>query len=74
MSLTRYEDFLELTKWPTERLPVMGITTSNTRKVELVLKSFATMDMGLGIAASSEEQEKRLKNSYEELSDKIRNS
>ena len=48
--------FLELTTGQ-DYLTVRAITTNKNREVKLAAKAFAETDMGLGIVASSEEQD-----------------
>ena len=65
MALTSYEDFLELSvKQLTDFLSVHGLSTSG-RKVELVARAFAAMELNMGIIDSTEEQHKKLKSTYE---------
>ena len=65
MALTSYEDFLELSvKQLTDILSVRGLSTSG-RKVELVARAFAAMELNMGIIDSTEEQHKKLKSTYE---------
>ena len=54
--LTTYEDFLELSvKQLTDYLSVRGLNTSG-RKVELIARAFAAMELKLDIIQSSESQ------------------
>ena len=56
MPLTTYEDFLELSvKQLTGCLSVRGLNTSG-RKVELIARAFAAMELKLDIIQSSESQ------------------
>ena len=56
MPLTTYEDFLELSfKQLTDYLSVRGLNTSG-RKVELIARAFAAMELKLDIIQSSESQ------------------
>ena len=60
--LTTYEDFLELSvKQLTDYLSVRGLNTSG-RKVELIARAFAAMELKLDIIQSSESQSNLLQN------------
>ena len=62
MPLTTYEDFLELSvKQLTDYLSVRGLNTSG-RKVELIARAFAAMELKLDIIQSSESQSNSLQN------------
>ena len=62
MPLTAYEDFLELSvKQLTDYLSVRGLNTSG-RKVELIARAFAAMELKLDIIQSSESQSNLLQN------------
>ena len=62
MPLTTYEDFLELSfKQLTDYLSVRGLNTSG-RKVELIARAFAAMELKLDIIQSSESQSNLLLN------------
>ena len=62
MPLTTYEDFLELSvKQLTDYLSVRGLNTSG-RKVELIARAFAAMELKLDIIQSSESQSNLLQN------------
>ena len=62
MTLTTYEDFLELSfKQLTDYLSVRGLNTSG-RKVELIARAFAAMELKLDIIQSSESQSNLLQN------------
>ena len=62
MSLTTYEDFLELSvKQLTNYLSVCGLNTSG-RKVELLHRDFAAMELKLDIIQSNESQSTLLQN------------
>ena len=65
MPLGSYEDFLDLSVHQlTDYLAVRGLSSPG-RKVELVAKAFAAMELGLGIIESSESQQRQLKKNYE---------
>ena len=60
MPLHSYEDFLDLTvKQLTDYLSVRGLNSSG-RKVELVARAFAAMEMKIEIVQSTQEQQKQL--------------
>ena len=62
MPLTTYEDFLELcAKQMTDYLSVLGLNTSG-RKVELIARALAAMELKLDIIQSSESQRNLLQN------------
>ena len=62
MPLTTYEDILELSvKQLTDYLSVRGLNTSG-RKVELIARAFAAMELKLDIIQSSESQSNLLQN------------
>ena len=62
MPLTTYEDFSELSvKQLTDYLSVRGLNTSG-RKVELIARAFAAMELKLDIIQSSESQSNLLQN------------
>ena len=64
MSLNKYEDFLELSvKQLTDFLAVRGISSSG-RKVELVAKAFAAVELGFNIIESTEQQQTNLDKKY----------
>ena len=63
----KYEDFLNLgVKELTDYLAVSVLKTTG-KKVELVARAFAALELKLEIVASSEDQLKRLKYEYGEL-------
>ena len=65
MPLHSYEDFLDLTvKQLTDYLSVRGLNSSG-RKVELVARAFAAMEMKIEIVQSTQEQQKQLVHSYQ---------
>ena len=65
MPLHSYEDFLDLTvKQLTDYLSVLGLNSSG-RKVELVARAFAAMEMKIEIVQSTQEQQKQLVHSYQ---------
>ena len=65
MPLTKYEDFLDLSvKQLNDFLAVCGISTSG-RKVELVAKAFAAVELGLSIIDSTVDQQKMLEKNYQ---------
>ena len=62
MSLTTFENFLELSvKQLTDYLSVLGLNTSG-RKVELIARALAAMELKLDIIQSSESQRNLLQN------------
>ena len=64
MSLSRYEDFLHMCMNNLfDFLAVRGLSASG-RKIELVARAYAAVEMGLPIIASSEEQNEKLKAEY----------
>ena len=74
MPLTTYEDFLELSfKQLTDYLSVRGLNTSG-RKVELIARAFAAMELKLDIIQSSENQSNLLQSNYEKKIEGTRNS
>ena len=65
MRLTTYEDFLELfVKQLTDYLSVRDLNTSG-RKVELIARAFAAMELKLDIIQSSGSQSNLLQSNYE---------
>ena len=65
MTLSKYKDFLELgINRLVDFLAVGGLKISG-KKIELVARAFAAVDMKLPILASSEEQQAKLKMDYE---------
>eukprot|EP00795_Rhopilema_esculentum_P015949 gene15949-7279_t len=65
MALSKYKDFLELGRNSlVDILAVHGLNKSG-KKVELVARAFAAVDMNLPILASSVEQQAKLKIDYE---------
>ena len=65
MRLTTYEDFLELSvKQLTDYLSVRDLNTSG-RKVELIARAFAAMELKLDIIQSSGSQSNLLQSNYE---------
>ena len=65
MPLHSYEDILDLTvKQLTDYLSVRGLNSSG-RKVELVARAFAAMEMKIEIVQSTQEQQKQLVHSYQ---------
>ena len=65
MPLETYEDFLEISvKQLTDYLSVRGLNTFG-RKIELVAKAFAAMELKMEIIESTEEQQKQLYSTYE---------
>ena len=64
MRLTTYEDFLELfVKQLTDYLSVRDLNTSR-RKVELIARTFAAMELKLDIIQSSGSQSNLLQSNY----------
>ena len=64
MRLTTYEDFLELSvKQLTDYLSVRDLNTSG-RKVELIARAFAAMELKLDIIQSSGSQSNLLQSNY----------
>ena len=62
MPLTTFENFLELSvKQLTDYLSVLGLNTSG-RKVELIARALAAMELKLDIIQSSESQRNLLQN------------
>ena len=62
MPLTTFEDFLELSvKQLTDYLSVLGLNTSG-RKVELIARALAAIELKLDIIQSSESQRNLLQN------------
>ncbi len=65
MAAKSYEDFLAMGRNNLEDfLTVRGINKTG-KKIELVAKAFAAVEMGIPILMSSEEQQLRLKKEYE---------
>ena len=74
MLLTIYEDFLEPSvKQLTDYLSVRGLNTSG-RKVDLIARAFAAMELKLDIIQSSENQSNLLQSNYEKKIEGTRNS
>ena len=61
MPLKNYEDFLNLSlKQLVSFLPVWGVSTTGC-KVELVARTYTTMELNIAVIKTAEEQEKKLK-------------
>ena len=74
MPLTICEDFLEPSvKQLTDYLSVRGLNTSG-RKVDLIARAFAAMELKLDIIQSSENQSNLLQSNYEKKIEGTRNS
>ena len=69
MPLITYEDVLELTvRQLADFLSVRGLTSE--RKIKLVARAFAAMKLNMNIIATTEQQQKQLKETYhQKLSD-----
>ena len=64
MPLTTYEDFMELSlKQLSDYLSARGLSTSG-KKVELIARTFAAMELKLDIIESSESQKIKLQAQY----------
>ena len=71
MPLEKYQDFLKLnTKQLSDFLAVRGLNTSG-RKVELVARAFAAVELKLDIIESSEQQLEKLRHACNELLRKL---
>ena len=64
MPLRKYEDFLDMNiKDLQDYLAVRGLNTAE-RKIELIARAFAALELKIEIKSTSEDQRKRLETEY----------